>query len=67
MPNNARKKYIKEQIKNNENPTIIRDLLNSSRIQAVNKNLYLNGNGHKIDLSQLYVPTMAEFDKYYNL
>jgi len=57
--------YIKEQIKNNENPTIIRDLLNSSRIQAVNKNLYLNGNGHKIDLSQLYVPTMAEFDKYY--
>ena len=34
------------------------------RIQAVNKGLWINGNNHKIDASQLRVFTQAEYDAY---
>lgn len=34
------------------------------RIQAVNKGLWLNGNNHKIDVSQVKVYTLAEYDEY---
>ena len=34
------------------------------RIQAVNKGLWINGNNHKIDASQLRVYTQEEYDKY---
>ena len=34
------------------------------RIQAVNKGLWVNGNNHKLDVSQLKVFTLAEYDAY---
>ena len=34
------------------------------RIQAVNKGLWINGNNHKLDVSQLKVFTRAEYDAY---
>ena len=34
------------------------------RIQAVNKGLWVNGNNHKIDVSQVKVYTMAEYEAY---
>ena len=34
------------------------------RIQAVNKGLWLNGNNHKIDVSQVRLFTYAEFEEY---
>ena len=40
--------------------------IDSNRIQAVNKNFYLNGNNHAIDASQLRRFTQAEHDKYVN-
>ena len=40
--------------------------LNSNRIQAVNKNLYLNGNNHVIDASQLRIFSEAEYNTYCN-
>ncbi len=36
----------------------------SNRIQAVNKSLYLNGNSHTIDASQMRLFTEAEYDDY---
>lgn len=38
--------------------------MTSNRIQAVNKSLYINGNNHKIDVSQMRIFTMAEYDAY---
>lgn len=38
--------------------------VSSNRIQAVNKSLYLNGNNHVIDASQMRVFTEAEYDDY---
>lgn len=40
--------------------------LGNNRIQAVNKSVWINGNNHKIDASQLRVYTKAEYDAYYN-
>ena len=34
------------------------------RIQAVNKGLWVNGNNHKLDVSQLKVFTLEEYDAY---
>ena len=36
----------------------------SNRVQAVNKSLYINGNNHKIDVSQMRVFTADEYDDY---
>lgn len=36
----------------------------SNRIQAVNKSLYVNGNNHKIDASQMRLFTEAEYQDY---
>lgn len=36
------------------------------RIQAVNKGLWVNGNNHKLDVSQVKVYTMAEYEAYAN-
>ncbi len=38
--------------------------MTNNRIQAVNKSLYINGNNHKIDVSQMRIFTMAEYDAY---
>ncbi len=38
--------------------------VSSNRIQAVNKSLYLNGNNHTIDASQMRLFTEAEYDDY---
>lgn len=35
-----------------------------NRCQAVNKSLYINGNGHKIDASQMRLYTLEEFNQY---
>ncbi|MBR6781770.1 MAG: hypothetical protein IKM33_01045 [Clostridia bacterium] len=40
--------------------------MGSNRIQAVNKSLYINGNNHKIDASQMRVFTEVEYDDYCN-
>lgn len=40
--------------------------MHSNRIQAVNKSLYINGNDHKIDVSQMRIFTEAEYDDYCN-
>ncbi len=39
-------------------------VMHSNRIQAVNKSLYINGNNHKIDVSQMRVFNEAEYDAY---
>ena len=36
----------------------------NARLQAVNKGLWINGNNHKIDASQLKVYTYAEYEAY---
>ena len=36
------------------------------RIQAVNKGLWINGNNHRLDVSQVKVYTMAEYEAYAN-
>ena len=36
----------------------------SSRIQAVNKSVWINGNNHTIDVSQVKVFSVAEYDAY---
>ncbi len=38
--------------------------MHSNRIQAVNKGLYVNGNNHKIDASQMRLFTEAEYQDY---
>ena len=40
--------------------------MGSNRVQAVNKSLYINGNNHKIDASQMRVFTADEYDDYCN-
>ena len=40
------------------------DLYVNCRIQAVNKGLWVNGNKHKIDVSQLRIYTLAEYEAY---
>ena len=40
------------------------DLYVNVRIQAVNKGLWVNGNKHKIDVSQLRIYTLAEYEAY---
>ena len=46
--------------------TSIDSYYTSNRIQAVNKGLYLNGNNHKIDVSQMRIFTNAEYVEYAN-
>ena len=46
--------------------TSIDSYYTSNRIQAVNKGLYLNGNNHKFDVSQMRIFTQAEYDGYAN-
>ncbi len=36
----------------------------SNRIQAINRSVWINGNNHKIDASQLRLYTKAEYDAY---
>ncbi|MBR2929751.1 MAG: Ig-like domain-containing protein [Clostridia bacterium] len=47
-----------------EEQTVASIVRGGNRAQAVNKSVYLNGNRHKIDASQMRVFTSAEYDAY---